>query len=55
MVDVRALKRLAREVSLQEIKATTELSNMALVRVGRLSVTPVTASEWKAVLKLSGR
>ena len=43
MVDVRAVEPLPRAVSLQEIKAEPKLAEMALVRVGRLSVVPVTA------------
>ena len=36
MVDLRAVERLARPVSLDEIKTTKGLENMALVRLGRL-------------------
>ena len=49
MVDLRAVERLARPVTLPEIKARPELSQMALVRIGRLSVTPVTAAEWETI------
>ncbi len=55
MVDVRAKERLPRGVSLAEIKAEPKLSEMALVRVGRLSVVPVTADEWETVLRMSRR
>lgn len=53
MVDVRAVSKLKRAVTLPEVKATPELQEMALVRVGRLSVVPVTAAEWKLVLAMS--
>jgi predicted RNA-binding protein with PUA-like domain len=53
MVDLRAVERLARPVTLAEIKANKALASMALLRVGRLSVTPVTAAEWQTVLKMS--
>ncbi len=53
MVDVRAVRRLARPVALPEIKAEPALSEMALVRVGRLSVVPVTEAEWETVLAMS--
>jgi predicted RNA-binding protein with PUA-like domain len=53
MVDVRAVKRLARPVTLAEIKARPELAEMALVRVGRLSVTPVTPAEWETILAMA--
>ena len=53
MVDVRAVEALARPVTLPEIKASTELREMALIKVGRLSVVPVTAEEWAIVLRMS--
>jgi predicted RNA-binding protein with PUA-like domain len=52
-VDLKLVERLARPVSLAEIKAEKSLADMALVRRGRLSVTPVTAAEWKRILELS--
>lgn len=52
MVDLRAVERLKRPVTLSEIKATPSLAGMALVRIGRLSVTPVTTDEWEAILKM---
>jgi predicted RNA-binding protein with PUA-like domain len=36
-------------VTLPEIKARPELAQMALVRIGRLSVTPVTPQEWETI------
>lgn len=53
MVDVRAVKPLRRPVTLAEIKKRTELANMALVRIGRLSVSPVTEAEWKTILRMA--
>ncbi len=52
MVDVRAVSKFARPVTLPEIKAHTTLSQMALVKVGRLSVVPVTKSEWDVIVAL---
>ena len=52
-VDVRALKK-TRLVSLPEMKKQKPLKNMVTLRPGnRLSITPVTDGEWKAVLKLA--
>ena len=51
LAPVRALKR---PVALSEMKAQPELANMAMLRQGRLSVSPVTDEEWKAILKLAG-
>ncbi len=55
MVDVRAVRPLPRPVTLPEIKAEPRLADMALLRVGRLSVVPVTAAEWETVLRMSER
>lgn len=55
MVDVRAVEALPRAVSLAELKAEPALANMALIKVGRLSVVPVTAEEWETVLAMSRR
>lgn len=53
-VDVRAIQtgRAGPVLSLSEMRAMPELADMALLQKGsRLSITPVTASQWKAVLK----
>src|SRR5687768_8847598 len=55
MVDLRAVAPLARPVTLPEIKAKPELAQMVLLRIGRLSVTPVTATEWKVINEMAGR
>lgn len=53
-VDFAPFKKLKTPVSLAQIKSDRRLSNMALVRLGRLSVQPVTDEEWKIILELSG-
>jgi predicted RNA-binding protein with PUA-like domain len=53
-VDVKPLQTLKKPVSLAAIKADKRLSAMALVKLGRLSVQPVTDKEWKIVLALAG-
>lgn len=53
-VDIRAIEKLPRAVTLAEVKADKRLAEMALVRLGRLSVQPVTEAEWKAVSKMGG-
>ena len=55
MVDLRAVEPLPRPVTLPEIKARPELAQMALVRVGRLSVSPVTAKEWEMIREMGTR
>jgi predicted RNA-binding protein with PUA-like domain len=54
VVDLKPVKKLKSPVSLQKVKADTRLSEMALVRLGRLSVQPVTESEWKIIMELAG-
>jgi predicted RNA-binding protein with PUA-like domain len=53
-VDLAPVRRLKNPVSLDLIKADKRLVEMALVRIGRLSVQPVTDREWKIVLELAG-
>jgi predicted RNA-binding protein with PUA-like domain len=54
VVDFKPHKKLKKPVSLATVKADKRLANMALVRLGRLSVQPVTAEEWDIVMELSG-
>ena len=49
MVDLRAVEPLTHPVTLSAIKARPELAQMALVRIGRLSVSPVTPAEWETI------
>ena len=53
-VDVAPVKQLPSPVTLETIKQTPELSNMALVKLSRLSVGPVTEAEWKLICKMGG-
>ena len=52
-VDIKAFKKLKTPVSLDQIKKEKSLANMALVRIGRLSVQPVTEKEWDVIMKMS--
>jgi predicted RNA-binding protein with PUA-like domain len=54
-VDVKALEPMAKPVTLAEIKAEPRLKSMALVKFSRLSVQPVTATEWKIVCHMAGK
>ena len=54
MVDVKALYPVKHPVTLAVIKQEPTLQNLALVRQSRLSVLPVTKSEWKILCKMSG-
>lgn len=53
MVDLRAVAQFTRPVTLQELKDRTELAGMAMLRIGRLSVTPVTAREWETICSMA--
>jgi predicted RNA-binding protein with PUA-like domain len=53
-VDLKPYKKLKHPVSLAQVKTDQRLSEMALVRLGRLSVQPVTKKEWKLVMELAG-
>ena len=53
MVDLRAVEPLARPVTLSELKTEARLAGMALLRIGRLSVTPVTPAEWEVIRALA--
>jgi predicted RNA-binding protein with PUA-like domain len=53
MVDVRFVKKFKKIISLDEIKNHPGLQDMLIVRKGnRLSITPVTADEWKILVGL---
>lgn len=55
MVDLRAVRPLARAISLAEIKQTPDLAKMSLLTSARLSVQPVTDEEWGYILAMSER
>jgi predicted RNA-binding protein with PUA-like domain len=55
-VDIQFDSKFARPVPLPELRATAALADMVLLKRGsRLSVQPVTAAEWKQILKMGAR
>ena len=54
VVDIKPLQALSAPVTLAEIKREPRLSNMQLVRRGRLSVSPVTADEFGVIVAMGG-
>ena len=55
-VDIQFDGKFARPVPLPELRATPALEGMVLLKRGsRLSVQPVTATEWKQILKLGAK
>ena len=54
VVDLKPYKKLKKPVGLVQIKSDKRLADMALVKLGRLSVQPVTEEEWKIVMEMAG-
>ena len=55
MVDVKAVQKLPRLVTLAELKRVKGLEKMVLLQKGsRLSVQPVTAAEWAIICGIAG-
>lgn len=52
-VELKPLEKFANPVTLEEIKAEKTLENIALIKQSRLSVMPLSASEYEKVLELS--
>ena len=55
VVDIKKIKKLNRFISLEEIKQSAPLKNMALVKNTRLSVQPVTKEEYTFIMELTDR
>jgi predicted RNA-binding protein with PUA-like domain len=53
-VEVAPVRPLKAPVTLETMKATPALADMVILRQGRLSVSPITAGEWKTILDLGG-
>ena len=53
-VDLKPFRRLKHTVSMERIKEDPRLKEMALVRISRLSVQPVSDGEWKVVMGMAG-
>lgn len=54
VVKVKPMRKLAKPVSLKAMKQNPELKDLAIIRQSRLSVAPVTESEWTAILEMAG-
>ena len=53
VTDVKAKKKLKKPVTLEKIKSTPKLSTISLIKQSRLSVMPLTKTEWDVILKIS--
>ena len=54
-IDVKALKKLKCPVTLDRIKKNKKLQKISLIKQSRLSVMPLTISEFKEIIKLSNQ
>jgi predicted RNA-binding protein with PUA-like domain len=54
VIDVRASERLPRPVRLDQIKRDARFAESPLVRMGRLSVVPLTDEQYAAILEMAG-
>lgn len=52
VVDLKPFKKLKNQVTLQQIKADERFKDMALIRISRLSVSPVRAAEYEAIIQM---
>jgi len=55
VVDLKPAKALKRAVTLQEVKETKGLENIALVRQSRLSVQPLTENEFDVIVAMGSK
>lgn len=53
-VDMKAVGRLPRPVTLAELKADPRFADMALIRQSRLSVMPVSDAHWAQISEMGG-
>jgi predicted RNA-binding protein with PUA-like domain len=52
-VELAPVRPLSKPVTLAQLKANPALSEMAMLRQGRLSVSPVTDAEWAEILEMA--
>jgi len=53
VIDIEPVRALPRPVPLAEMRASPELAGFDLLRLPRLSVMPVSAQQWAAILRLA--
>ena len=52
-VTVKFIEKLSKPITLESIKKTKELSNLALIKQSRLSVMPIDSKSWKKLINMS--
>ena len=55
VVDVKPVARLARPVTLAEIKTNAKFADFALAKISRLSIMPVTPDQWLEIVRMSNQ
>jgi predicted RNA-binding protein with PUA-like domain len=53
-VELAPVRPLRKPVSLAQMKASPALADMAMIKLFRLSVSPVRPAEWKAIMEMAG-
>jgi len=53
-VELAPVRPLPKSVTLAQIKATPSLAGMTMLRLFRLSVTPMTPDEWRIIREMAG-
>ena len=54
VADLRAMERLPRQVTLDEMRENTSVRRMKFLKNVRLIISPVTEEEYQEVLKMAG-
>ena len=54
MVDIKGEMELARPVTLAEIRTRPDLADISLFKRPRISIHPITKSEWEIILEMGG-
>ena len=54
VADLRAMERLPRQVTLDELRESTSVRRMKLLKNVRLIISPVTEEEYQKILKMAG-
>jgi predicted RNA-binding protein with PUA-like domain len=54
VVDLKPLKALAKPVTLAQMKSDADFADMALIRIGRLSVSPVSNHQFNKIINMGG-
>ncbi|MEO1022736.1 MAG: EVE domain-containing protein [Bacteroidota bacterium] len=54
LVDVKFIQKFERPVTREEMKLEPELQEMLIFKRSRLSITPITESEWKKIHHMAG-